>query len=90
MRHDILEIKKYDEKISKSVYVIYNDAKLIALSGLALFACEKGILDYQATNVFAVGGVSVGTLATISLVKSICNIYLNNNKKKELENAKYK
>lgn len=90
MKYDILEIKKCEEKINKSIYTTINDIKLIALCGVVLFSCEKGLFDLETTNILSVGSISGGTIGVISLVKSICNIYLTNEKKKELENDRCK
>ena len=88
MLYDIVEIKKCEEKISKSLVILYNDIKIIAICGVILFSCEKGLINSAVSDALVVGSVSGSTLGVISLVKSICNIYKNNMKKKELENDK--
>ena len=90
MRYDVLEIKKYDKKVSENLYKTINNTKLVALCAIVLFCCEKGLFNTNTTNILLVGSVSGGTLSVISLVKSICNMYLYNAKKKELENDKCK
>lgn len=90
MKYDILEIKKCEEKISESAIYIYNDIRLIALCGILIFSCEKGLINTDVFNVLVASGVVGSTLSVISLVKSICNIYLANEKKKEFKNDKCK
>lgn len=90
MTYEILDVRKCEQKAKENIYKSINTARLMTLCAIILFCCEKGLFTTTTNNVLLVGSVSGGTLAVISLVKSICNVYLYNSKKKELENDKCK
>lgn len=90
MSYDILEIKKYDKKILNSTNKAIQYSKIIGLCAIIVFIGKEEIFNKDINNVLLIGSVSGGTLSVISLVKSICNIYLCNEKRKELKNDRCK
>ena len=82
----IIAIKKCDDKIITNIGAAYQKTKILALCALLFLINEKGIVKTTPDGIIAAGSACFGTISMISLVKSLCEIYQLNEKKKALEN----
>ena len=82
----IVEIQKCGEKINEDIVLSIQITKLVAIFGLLLFAGKRGIFEIDTRDIILSIGIVGETLSTTSLVKTLCNIYQNKDKRKRLEN----
>lgn len=82
----IVEIQKCSEKINEDIVLSIQKTKLVAIFGLLLFAGKRGIFEIDTRELILSIGIVGETLSTTSLVKTLCDIYQNKDKRKKLEN----
>lgn len=82
----IVEIQKCREKVNEDIVLSVQKTKLVAIFGLLLVAGKRDIFEIDTRELLISIGIIGETLSVASLVKTLCNIYQNKDKRKRLEN----
>jgi len=81
----IKKIEKYEEQKNENIRKLIRNTNFLAFFGILMFVSLKNGCDNEVEELIAAGSVAFGTINIITIVKSICNIYIIKEKEKENE-----
>ena len=83
-RFNIQKIQKYEQQKYDGIRKIINNTKFLAFFAILIFASAIDGLENQTEELITAGSITFGTINIISLVKSICKVYMVNEEIKKL------
>lgn len=81
----IKKIEKYEEQKNENIRKLIRNTNFLAFFGILIFISLKNGCDTEAEELITSGSIAFGTINVITIVKSICNIYIIKEKEKENE-----
>lgn len=83
----IKKIEKYEEQMNTNIRKLIRNTNFLAFFGILIFTSIKSGCDSDIEQLIAGGSITFGTINIITIVKSICKIYIIKGRKKELEDG---